>query len=653
MLVIYSQGDTSLNIGTIAATGSSAFYKVPGYDGCSGQSILPQNLCTVFFAFDPATLGAHGGTVNIPSNAPTISVGMTGSGVAAGVFSPNTPSHGFGTVDVFDGTPTNGFFRVTNAGSAPMTFKTPDENGVKLTGADAADFQIISQDCVGQTIAVSAYCDVQVAFDPQSPGAAKQANLHFLHDGVGGASDILLTGEGIAAKFAHSPAALSFGSSSVSAAAVTQNLTITNQGSSPLTISFTEIQGAGAANFTVAATAANTCDDGPVAPTGSCVLPVEFDPSVSGAHSASLVVSHNDPTTAPAGESTIALSGTGIQALATISPGHVDFPSVDVYAGPGAPATLTVANSGNEPVSVTSASITGVNADEFSVTGGTCTVAPPVVLAVGQSCTYLVAFDPSVDLDGRLAELSVQHSGENSPTTASLAGLGVRPELSQFPSELTFEQRKADQGTSAPQWVRFENYGSGPLRMNEQSIAGAAAADYSIYFNDCTGRTLVPSEFCDVAISFDPHSTGTRSAVLRMTHGPLPHTVTDVALNGTAVAAPRLKLSIGFPKSLRLRSTKQITYTIKCPVTCTVTANANLLLPGKGKKVKRSTLGWKQITVKGGKTGKLTFKLAGGQRVALANAARAGKKVRVSASFSGWADGYSEGVTTSGFKLKK
>ena len=147
-VTVSNAAGTNLVVGLITISGSSAFVKV--LDDCSGASLAAGQNCQFAIAFDPSVAGALTASFSIPSNGGSLPpFVMTGTGVAARVFSPNTPSHGFGTVDVFDGTPTNGFFRVTNAGSAAMTFETLANNGVKVTGADAAHFQIISQDCTG------------------------------------------------------------------------------------------------------------------------------------------------------------------------------------------------------------------------------------------------------------------------------------------------------------------------------------------------------------------------------------------------------------------------------------------------------------------------------------------------------------------------
>ncbi|MBI5309987.1 MAG: choice-of-anchor D domain-containing protein, partial [Actinobacteria bacterium] len=533
-VTVYSVGSvgSTLVIGTVAVSGTTAIYEVQ--DNCSGAALdrtaIETESCTVVLAFDPATAGAHTGSLVVPSNAgPNVSVSLTGNGTATGEFSPNPQAQSFGQVDVFAGAPVSAWFRITNSGSATLTIGT-----VSIAGTNAVDFTIGEQNCAGATLAISGYCDVRAVFDPLNAGS-KAANLHFTHNGAGGASDIALMGTGIWAIFSPSSTSLSFGARSTGAGGLTQSVTITNTGNHPLSISYTELQGTDPGEFAVVGTAANTCDDGPVpAAGGTCTLPVQFDPTGAGAKSASLRVWHNDPTTETSGQSTIALNGTGTQSEATASPSLLEYDVRDIYSGPSAPKTVTVTNSGSEPLTVNSATLSGATPGDFAITGGTCTVSPPVNLGIGDTCTYTVTFDPSDDAEGRIAELQVNHSGVNTPSVVDLAGLGMRPRMEPFPSELSFEERVVGAGASLAKWVRYENYGSGPLTMGEQTLAGGDASEFSIYFNDCTGRTLVPSEFCDIAVSFDPQSPGAKSAVLRTTHAPMPLTVTDVPLTGSA-----------------------------------------------------------------------------------------------------------------------
>ena len=83
--------------------------------------------------------------------------------------------------------------------------------------------------------------------------------------------------------------------------------------------------------------------------------------------------------------------------------------------------TVRVKNA--QPVEVAlSESITGPNAGDFAVTGGTCVAA----LAAKASCTYIVTFTPGA-AGARAAALSVTASPDLlSPHDVSLRGAGAK-----------------------------------------------------------------------------------------------------------------------------------------------------------------------------------------------------------------------------------
>jgi hypothetical protein len=100
-----------------------------------------------------------------------------------------------------------------------------------------------------------------------------------------------------------------------------------------------------------------------------------------------------------------------------LSPTSLDFGSVKVGTKSAA-KTLTLTNVSENVVSITTISITGANAPDFSETstcGGT--------VQGGRSCTLSVTFAPTAT-GSRTASLSVADNGGGSPQTVSLSGSG-------------------------------------------------------------------------------------------------------------------------------------------------------------------------------------------------------------------------------------
>src|SRR5206468_3989059 len=84
-----------------------------------------------------------------------------------------------------------------------------------------------------------------------------------------------------------------------------------------------------------------------------------------------------------------------------------------------APQTVTLSNSGNAAVSITTLTIIGTNPGDFAQTNN-CGSS----LAAGASCSINVTFTPAA-VGTRTATLQVSDSAANSPQTASLTGTGT------------------------------------------------------------------------------------------------------------------------------------------------------------------------------------------------------------------------------------
>ena len=188
---------------------------------------------------------------------------------------------------------------------------------------------------------------------------------------------------------------------------VSTNLPVKNTGkTNPLFIT-----GVGSSDPEFAVTG-TTCPVGGLAPDGKCTIAVGFTPSALGARSATLTLHDNAGT----GAQNVALSGTGL-ADVVVSPASIAYGKVKLSAKKS--KTVKVKNA--QPVGVAlSESITGSNAGDFAVTGGTCGAA----LGAKASCTYIVKFTPGA-AGARTATLSVTASPDLlSPHNVSLHGTG-------------------------------------------------------------------------------------------------------------------------------------------------------------------------------------------------------------------------------------
>jgi hypothetical protein len=206
-------------------------------------------------------------------------------------------------------------------------------------------------------------------------------------------------------------------------------------------------------------------------------------------------------------------------AVATVAPTSVAFPSTPVGTA-SSPQTVTLTNSGNIVLTISSIGISGNNAADFTQSNN-CGSA----LAVNASCSISVTFTPSAE-GSRTGTLSISDTAAGSPQTVSLTGTGSGAVLSLTPPSLTFPSQYV--GTSGlPQNVSLQNTGNTALTISNVTVSPSDYAETS----GCTS-SLAPGVSCTIAVFFDPTASGTRTGTLTVTDNApgSPHTV---ALTGT------------------------------------------------------------------------------------------------------------------------
>ena len=200
-----------------------------------------------------------------------------------------------------------------------------------------------------------------------------------------------------------STTSLTFGVQLVGTRSAAQRATLTNTGTTPLTISSIAASG----DFVQR----NDCGSG--VPAGeSCTIKVAFRPSAKGVQTGTVTIT-DDAANSP---QTIALTGTGT--VVQLSPSALDFGD-QVVGTTSDPLTATVTNISSEDLHISGVGISGANFGDFAETT-TCRSR----LAAGGSCTIDVTFTPGARGD-RHASLKIVDDGGASPQAVPLAGTGV------------------------------------------------------------------------------------------------------------------------------------------------------------------------------------------------------------------------------------
>jgi len=258
---------------------------------------------------------------------------------------------------------------------------------------------------------------------------------------------------------------------------------------------------------------------------------------------------------------------TGITApYGLISPTSLNFPNQNT-GSKSPPQPITVTNSGNQPLTISSIAISGANASEFAETDN-CTASP---VNAGSNCTINVTFDPAAQ-GAASATLTITDTSSNSPTTINLTGTGVLITIAISPTSLNFAAQSPGT-TSAPQTVTLTNTGSGTVTLTSVVISGPFALAAGTTCNPNT--QLTTNQNCLMNVTFSPTTPGPQSGAITLTDN-APGSPQTVPLTGNGSVA-----GVVFnPTSLSFGNV--VTGQSSTPQTVTITNNGNINLTVTG-----------------------------------------------------------------------
>ncbi|HEX4751102.1 MAG TPA: choice-of-anchor D domain-containing protein, partial [Bryobacteraceae bacterium] len=251
----------------------------------------------------------------------------------------------------------------------------------------------------------------------------------------------------------------------------------------------------------------------------TCEIAVAFEPTQGGSLAGDVTVT--------SGAFDIPLNGTGNGPGATLNPTSLSFGNQTVSTTSTA-QTVTLTNSGNQSLTISSISITGTNSGDFSQTNN-CGSS----LSSNGNCTISVTFTPSAT-GSRAALLSISDNASGSPQQLSLTGAGTgTPQISFSPTSWSFGNQLINTSSTAES-ITVTNPGNATLTISSVSITGTNSGDFS-QTNNCS-TVAAGSGSCTIQIIFAPSATGSRSASIFITDSASgsPH---SVALNGTGMPA--------------------------------------------------------------------------------------------------------------------
>ena len=267
----------------------------------------------------------------------------------------------------------------------------------------------------GQAIALDASSNAFVTGSTASPTfPATVGVIQVARGGTSPTGDAFLIkiGPADAPAVALSPQKLAFTDEATGFTSAEQMVTLTNSGSSALSISNIEAHG----DFGV--TGSTTCGTSVAEGGATCTIGVTFTPTTTGDKTGDVTITDD----AGGSPHVIALTGKGVTPApaATLDPLTLEFED-QTYNTTSAAQTITLTNSGTAALTITAIAISG----DFAQTN-TCPVTP-ATLAVAASCTFTVTFKPTSS-GARTGTLTITDNGSNAVSgihTASLKGTGI------------------------------------------------------------------------------------------------------------------------------------------------------------------------------------------------------------------------------------
>jgi len=297
-------------------------------------------------------------------------------GTVTAALSIDNNSHDYGTMLI--NASQSATFRITHSGSANSGALT-----TALGGANAGEFMISTDSCMGSTLVAGAFCDVAVLAKPTSAGT-KAATIT-VSGSPGGSVMATLSARAITpGSLSITPDPVPFGSILVGTS-TNQTITVRNSGGQTSgAISFA-FSGSGMSNYALVSGMDN-CTGAQLSQNQTCTAVVKFTAGGRGDLSASIVANAT-----PGGPGAATLAGAGLSAASlsvSQGPASTDFGTVDVGLA-STTQTFTVRNDGD--ITTGALSVTGATS-EFVIVSDTCTSA---TLMMGATCSVGVQLQPS------------------------------------------------------------------------------------------------------------------------------------------------------------------------------------------------------------------------------------------------------------------
>jgi trimeric autotransporter adhesin len=528
-VTLSNTGTASLTVSGVTSTVPSEF-SVNGSGACSpvGGTLAPNTNCLITIGFTPTVLGNRAASLVVNHSLGQSTVGLSGTGAAVpqATLSINQALLNFGTIT--QGT-TSGSQSVTisNSGTAALIL-----SAITVSGSSGIYSTAGSSCATGVAIAPNASCTVNVSFSPNAI-ASFPSSLVLASNASNGNVSVTLQGTGAAVPapvIAVSPGALAFGNQTLNVTSGTQFITVQNNGNAPATLSPLSLTGSATFNLLNPTACGASLGAG-----ASCILQLQFRPTVTGAQTAALQVTSN----APGSPHSVSISGTGV-AQPTPSPSLSQSAVVgfaDTTLGLTDPnvATASAGNTGAAAYTLNQVSLSGANPGDF-VLGGTC-IAGKVVPSAG-NCSLTVQFQPTA-IGFRTARVGlVTDSGTTLGFDVEGNGKAVATIGAQLTATINFGAVLVGNNSSVSK-ATLNNTGNQALNVTAVNVAAPFKLALGGTCPSTLPFTLQAGVPCDFALVFTPtvaSATAVTGNLTITTNAPNSPQITALSGTGSSVA---------------------------------------------------------------------------------------------------------------------
>jgi len=476
-VTLTNSGTGSLTISgiTISGTNASNFSQT----NTCGTALAVGGSCKLTVSFAATSAGSYSATLAIANNSSTPSATVALSGTTTAPPGPTA------TLDqttltfpsmVAGATATAQTVKLTNNGGTALTI-----SGITISGTNASNFSE-STTC-SATLAISASCTTTVNFAATTAGSFS-ASLNIANNSSTSPVTVALSGTAVVPTISLSTTSLTFPLMVAGATSTAQSVTLTNNGTVPVTLGAISIGGTNASAFSKTTTCGTT-----LAVAGTCTVTLSYAETTTASDVATLSIINNTATTPV----TVALAGSAAVPTMTANPTSLVFPLTAV-GSTSASQSVTLTNTGTVPVIISALSFTGTNASAFSETT-TC----GTTLAVASTCTVTASFTPTTGGTYSATLTILNNTSTGSTTVAVSSTASVAAVISPSSTALTFSTPA--ESTSATQTVTVKNTGTAALVITTDKLAVSSASSFNVTADTCAGATVAAGSTCTITVS--------------------------------------------------------------------------------------------------------------------------------------------------------